>query len=51
VTQQTCLALPLPLPLADVELCHWPCQSLHTLCPPSLPPMSSFPIKIPLPMF
>ena len=29
--------------VADVELCHWPCQSLHTLCHPSLPPMSSYP--------
>ena len=22
----------------DVELCHWPCQSLHTIHIPSLPP-------------
>ena len=31
----------------DVELCHWPCQSLHILCHPSLPPMSSYPTKSP----
>ena len=29
--------------VADVELCHWPCQSLHTLCHPSPPPTSSYP--------
>jgi hypothetical protein len=34
---------------ADEELCHWPCQSLHTLCYPSPPPMSSYPTKNPLP--
>ena len=35
--------------IADVQLCHWPCQSLHTLCHPSLPPMSSYPTKNPPP--
>ena len=34
---------------ADVELCHWSCQSLHTLCHPSPPPTSSYPTKNPLP--
>jgi hypothetical protein len=44
---KTCLALPLSrIPtVADVELCHWPCQSRHTLCHPSLPPMSSYPTQ------
>ena len=31
--------------VADVELCHWPCQSLHMLCHSSLPSMSSYPAK------
>ena len=35
--------------VADVELCHWPCQSLHTLRHPSQPPMSSYPTKNPPP--
>ena len=35
--------------VADVELCHWPCQSLHTLCHLFLPPMSSYPTKNPPP--
>jgi hypothetical protein len=34
---------------ADVELCHWPCQSLHTLRHPSLSPTSSYPTKNPPP--
>jgi hypothetical protein len=34
---------------ADVELCHWPWQSLHTLCHPSPPPMSSYPTQNPPP--
>jgi hypothetical protein len=35
--------------VADVEHCHWACQSLHTLCHPSPPPMSSYPTKNPPP--
>jgi hypothetical protein len=31
--------------VAEVELCYWSCQSLHTLCHPSLPPMLSYPTK------
>ena len=31
--------------VADVELCHWPCQSLHTLHHTSPHPMSSYPMK------
>ena len=44
VTQQDLFAMPLPR-LADVELCHWPCESLHTLHHPSLAPMSSYPTQ------
>jgi hypothetical protein len=31
--------------IADVELCHWLCQSLHTLHHPFLTPMSFYPTK------
>jgi hypothetical protein len=43
-----CLACLCPT-IADVELCHWPCQSLHTLHHPSPSPMSCYPIKNPPP--
>jgi hypothetical protein len=32
--------------VADVELCHWPCQSLHSLCHPSRP-LTSYSTKNP----
>ena len=31
--------------VAEVELCHWPCWSLHTLCHHSLTPTSSYSTK------
>jgi hypothetical protein len=38
------------LPVANVELCHWPSQSLHTLCHPSPCPVSSYTTKFTLSM-
>lgn len=45
VTQEDLFGPPClcPATVADVELCHWPWQSLHIL--PSPPPMSSYPTK------